>query len=105
MQVIQVATIGLGPRDGSRSAETGSIEAGKRADLVLVDGNPPANFQRSPRKSAASAFANGRVRSILRSLCGAPPDSNPSCNEQRHIVLQFFRRRPLVHARQHLLHG
>ncbi len=43
MQVIQLATLGSA-RVMRMENESGSIEVGKRADMILVDGNPLANF-------------------------------------------------------------
>src|ERR1700684_3813258 len=43
MQVIQLATSGAA-RVMGMDADVGTVEAGKRADLILVQGNPLENF-------------------------------------------------------------
>jgi imidazolonepropionase-like amidohydrolase len=43
MEVIQLATLGAA-RVMRRDGEVGSVEAGKRADLILVDGDPLRDF-------------------------------------------------------------
>ncbi len=58
MEVIQIAT-----RDSARAMgmedEVGTVEAGKRADLILVDGNPLKNF--ADLRKVTRVIANGRV--------------------------------------------
>jgi imidazolonepropionase-like amidohydrolase len=43
MEALQAATI-VPARVMKRDRETGSIEPGKRADLIIVDGNPLTNI-------------------------------------------------------------
>jgi imidazolonepropionase-like amidohydrolase len=43
MKVIQIATSGAARVMGVEG-EVGTIEAGKRADMILVDGNPLTHF-------------------------------------------------------------
>jgi len=58
MQVIQLATIGSA-RVMGLEAEAGSIEVGKRADMILVDGNPLDHF--SDLRNVTRVVTNGRV--------------------------------------------
>jgi len=58
MQVIQVATIGSARAMGM-DREVGTVEAGKRADLIIVDGNPLQNF--ADLRKVTRVIANGRV--------------------------------------------
>jgi imidazolonepropionase-like amidohydrolase len=58
MQAIQSATI-VSARAMKLEADSGTIEAGKRADLVLVDGNPLVNI--SDLRRVVSVVANGRL--------------------------------------------
>ena len=58
MQVIQLATLGSA-RVMGMDRETGSIEPGKRADMILVDGDPLRNF--SDLRKVSRVIANGRV--------------------------------------------
>ena len=58
MDVIQLATLGSA-RVMKMDKEVGSIEAGKCADMILVDGNPLEDF-RSLRK-VTRVISNGRV--------------------------------------------
>jgi imidazolonepropionase-like amidohydrolase len=58
MGAIQSATI-VSARAMKMSAETGSVEVGKRADLVLVDGNPLTNI--SDIRRVVSVVKDGRM--------------------------------------------
>jgi imidazolonepropionase-like amidohydrolase len=58
MQVIQLATIGSA-RVMKMDREVGSIEAGKRADMILVDGNPLQDF--AALRKVTRVISNGRV--------------------------------------------
>ena len=58
MAAIQAATI-VSARVMKMSAETGSVEAGKRADMVLVDGNPLKNI--SDLRRVVSVVKDGRM--------------------------------------------
>jgi imidazolonepropionase-like amidohydrolase len=58
LEVIQCATIGSA-RAMSLDRESGTIEPGKRADMILVEGNPLANV--SDLRRVARVVANGRV--------------------------------------------
>ena len=60
MEAIQTATI-VSARAMHLEAESGSIEPGKRADLVLIDGNPLDNI--SNLRRVVSVVANGRMYS------------------------------------------
>jgi imidazolonepropionase-like amidohydrolase len=58
MQVIQLATLGSA-RVMGMDREAGTIEGGKRADMVLVDGDPLANI--SDLRKVRRVITNGRV--------------------------------------------
>ena len=58
MQAIQSATI-VSARAMHHDADSGTIEAGKRADLVLVEGNPLTNI--SDLRRVVSVVTNGRL--------------------------------------------
>jgi imidazolonepropionase-like amidohydrolase len=58
MQVIQLATLGSA-RVMQMDREVGSIEAGKRADMILIDGNPLTDF--SAMRRVTRVISNGRV--------------------------------------------
>ncbi len=58
MDVIRLATIGSARAMGM-DRDAGSIEAGKRADMILVDGNPLQNF--ADLRKISRVIANGRV--------------------------------------------
>jgi imidazolonepropionase-like amidohydrolase len=58
MEVIQLATLGAA-RVMGQDAQVGSVEKGKRADLILVDGNPLQNF--SALRRVTSVISNGRM--------------------------------------------
>ncbi|HKE28203.1 MAG TPA: amidohydrolase family protein [Bryobacteraceae bacterium] len=58
LEVIQCATIGSA-RAMHLDRESGTIEPGKRADMILVEGNPLANV--SDLRRVARVVANGRV--------------------------------------------
>jgi imidazolonepropionase-like amidohydrolase len=58
MQVIQLATIGSA-RVMGMDREVGSIEPGKRADMILVDGNPLENF--ADLRKIHRVITNGRA--------------------------------------------
>jgi imidazolonepropionase-like amidohydrolase len=58
LQAIQSATI-VSARVMKLDADSGTIEPGKRADLVLVDGNPLANI--SDLRNVISVVTNGRL--------------------------------------------
>ena len=58
MQVIQLATSGAAKVMGM-DKEVGTVEAGKRADLILVQGNPIENF--GDLRKVSSVIANGRM--------------------------------------------
>jgi imidazolonepropionase-like amidohydrolase len=58
MEVIRLATLGSA-RTLGMDRETGSIEAGKRADMILVDGNPLRNF--ADLRKVTRVITNGRV--------------------------------------------
>jgi imidazolonepropionase-like amidohydrolase len=58
LEVIQCATIGSA-RAMNLGSESGTIEAGKRADMILVEGNPLVNI--ADLRRVARVIANGRV--------------------------------------------
>ncbi len=58
MDVIRLATLGSA-RTLGMERETGSIEPGKRADMILVDGNPLRNF--ADLRKVTRVITNGRV--------------------------------------------
>jgi imidazolonepropionase-like amidohydrolase len=58
MQVIQLATLGSA-RVMGMEREAGSVEAGKRADLILIDGNPLTDF--SAMRRVLRVISNGRL--------------------------------------------
>jgi imidazolonepropionase-like amidohydrolase len=58
MEVIQCATI-VSARAMHLDRDSGTIEPGKRADLILVDGNPMANI--SDLRKVTRVVANGRM--------------------------------------------
>jgi len=58
MDAIQSATI-VSARAMNLDKDSGTIEAGKRADLILIDGNPLANF--SDIRKVSQVIANGRL--------------------------------------------
>ena len=58
MQVIQIATGGAAKVMGM-DRDTGTVEVGKRADMILVDGDPLARF--SDLRKVARVITNGRV--------------------------------------------
>ncbi len=58
MRVIQLATLGSA-RVMGMDREVGSIEAGKRADMILIDGNPLTDF--SAMRRIVRVISNGRV--------------------------------------------
>ena len=63
MEAIQAATL-VSARAMHLEEESGSIEPGKRADLVLIDGNPLDNI--SNLRQVVSVVANGRMYSSLQ---------------------------------------
>ncbi len=68
LQAIQSATI-VPARVMKRDGDSGTIEAGKRADLVLVDGNPLNNI--SDLRRVVSVVVDGRLfdsRKLARSV-------------------------------------
>jgi imidazolonepropionase-like amidohydrolase len=60
LQAIQCATI-VSARAMKLDRDSGTIEAGKRADLILVDGNPLANI--SDLRKVSQVVTNGRLYS------------------------------------------
>ena len=58
MDVIKLATLGSA-RVMGMDGEVGSIEAGKRADMILVDGNPLQDFH--ALRKVTRVISNGRV--------------------------------------------
>ena len=46
-------------RVGAHLIEVGTVEAGKRADLILVDGNPLEDIRRL--RNIVRVMANGRL--------------------------------------------
>jgi imidazolonepropionase-like amidohydrolase len=58
MDVIRLATLGSA-RVMRMDGEVGSIEAGKRADMILVDGNPLEDFH--ALRKVTRVISNGRV--------------------------------------------
>jgi imidazolonepropionase-like amidohydrolase len=58
LEVIQCATIGSA-RAMNLDRDSGTIEPGKRADMILVEGNPLAHV--SDLRRVARVIANGRV--------------------------------------------
>jgi len=57
LEAIQSATI-VPARAMKMDREVGTIEVGKRADLILIDGNPLENI--SDIRKVSSVVANGR---------------------------------------------
>jgi imidazolonepropionase-like amidohydrolase len=58
MQAIQAATI-VSARAMKLDAEVGTVESGKRADMILVDGNPAADIH--DIRKVAQVVTNGRL--------------------------------------------
>jgi len=58
LQAIQSATI-VSARVMHHDADSGTIEVGKRADLVLIDGNPLDNI--SNLRKVSSVVTNGAM--------------------------------------------
>ena len=58
MEAIQAATL-VPARAMGMEKESGTIEAGKRADVILVDGNPLENI--SDIRKVSTVFAGGRM--------------------------------------------
>jgi imidazolonepropionase-like amidohydrolase len=58
LQAIQSATI-VSARAMKLDAELGTVEPGKRADLILVDGNPAANIHEI--RKVTQVIAAGRL--------------------------------------------
>jgi imidazolonepropionase-like amidohydrolase len=58
LEAIQSATI-VSARAMGLDKDSGTIEAGKRADLILVDGNPITNI--SDIRNVSQVVANGRL--------------------------------------------
>ena len=58
LEAVQCATI-VSARAMGLDRDSGTIEAGKRADLILVDGNPLANI--SDLRKVSRVVANGRI--------------------------------------------
>ncbi|MEI9971200.1 MAG: amidohydrolase family protein [Ignavibacteriota bacterium] len=58
LEAIQCATIGSA-RAMNLDRDSGTIEPGKRADMILVEGNPLANV--ADLRRVARVVANGRV--------------------------------------------
>jgi imidazolonepropionase-like amidohydrolase len=58
MEAIQSATI-VSARAMNLDRDTGTVEVGKRADLILVDGDPLANIM--DLRKVSRVIANGRV--------------------------------------------
>jgi imidazolonepropionase-like amidohydrolase len=63
MEAIQCATI-VSARAMKLDGDTGTIEAGKRADLILVNGNPLANF--ADLRKVSRVVANGSIYDASR---------------------------------------
>ena len=72
LEAIQSATI-VSARAMNLDKDTGTIETGKRADLILVDGNPLADF--SDIRKVTKVVANGRLydSAKLRASVGFRP--------------------------------
>jgi imidazolonepropionase-like amidohydrolase len=58
MEAIQSATI-VSARAMKLDGDSGTVEIGKRADLILVDGDPVANI--SDIRKVARVVTNGRM--------------------------------------------
>jgi imidazolonepropionase-like amidohydrolase len=58
LEAIQSATI-VSARAMNLDRDSGTIEVGKRADLILVDGNPLANI--SDLRKVSRVVTNGRL--------------------------------------------
>ena len=58
MEAIQAATL-VPARAMGMEKESGTIEAGKRADVILVDGNPLENI--SDIRKVSTVFSGGRM--------------------------------------------
>ena len=58
MEAIQCATV-VSARAMKLDQDSGTIEAGKRADMILIDGNPLTNF--SDIRKVAKVVTNGRL--------------------------------------------
>ncbi len=71
MEAIQAATLVPAQAMGMEK-ESGTIEAGKRADVILVDGNPLENI--SDIRKVSTVFAGEECTSRRR--CGLQWDSN-----------------------------
>ena len=72
MEAIQAATLAPARAMGMEK-ESGTIEPGKRADVILVDGNPLENI--SDIRKVSTVFAGGRMfePSALRTAVGFKP--------------------------------
>jgi imidazolonepropionase-like amidohydrolase len=58
LEAVRCATI-VSARAMNLDRDSGTIEAGKRADLILVEGNPLANI--SDLRKVSAVVANGRL--------------------------------------------
>ncbi|HEX3584352.1 MAG TPA: amidohydrolase family protein, partial [Candidatus Angelobacter sp.] len=58
MEAIQSATL-VAARAMGMEKDAGTIEAGKRADVIVVDGNPLENI--SDIRKVSTVFAGGRM--------------------------------------------
>jgi imidazolonepropionase-like amidohydrolase len=65
LEAIQCATI-VSARAMNLDRDSGTVEPGKRADLILVDGNPLANI--SDLRKVSQVVANGRLY-VSAKLC------------------------------------
>ena len=61
--------------------DAGTIEAGKLADLVIVDGNPLDDIANAHK--VKRVIANGRVYELADLIGGAPRSSRPSSGQAR----------------------
>lgn len=76
--VLYIATLGAA-RVMKQDAEVGSIAAGKRADLVLVDGDPLARIgdvRRTSLVMKGGAIYEGTALAAAAGLAAAPPKAH-----------------------------
>jgi tetratricopeptide (TPR) repeat protein len=85
-QALQTATVNPA-RYFRRAEETGTIEPGKRADLVLLDGNPLANIANTRKIAGVMVLGRWIDSSELSQMIAAVPDSYArQVREAQHLL-------------------